>query len=296
MGTTIVSSAIFQEGIKSSLSLLCKAAESCISKAGLGINDIDMLINVGIYHDDNIMEPAMAPLIQKHMGMNLDPVLKKTGFTFCFDLYNGACGFINALMTADAFLRNGRARNVLIVAGDTHPSKSIQADFPFSPLGAAVILQHDANSNKGFSHYYEQTSTNGYRGALAGAELSRLGNRGRAMIQYFREDRFIENLSEFTSVTAGEYVKKFNIDVKDIGILISSQQDRGFAGYMHKAVGMNGVSKYVDIFETYGNVHTSSLPLCYHHIAEQGVMKHDDKILFAAVGSGLTAAYAMYTV
>lgn len=295
MGTTILSTAICQEGVKSSLALACKAAEACVKNAGLTINDIDMLINIGIYHDDNIMEPAMAPLIQKQLGMNLDPILMKTGFTFCFDLYNGACGFINALMVADGFLKNGRARKVLIVSGDTHPSKTSHDEFPFKPMGAAVLLHHEANSEKGFSKFYIQTSTNGYKGTIGGAELSNLGKKGRTRIECFREDRFIESLSEFTSTTAADYMKKYDIDVKKIGWLISSQQDRGFAGYMHRAIGMNGVSGYVDVYENFGNVHTSSLPLCYHQINEEGSVKPDDKILFAAVGSGLTAAYAMYT-
>lgn len=294
MGTTILSTSIVDKGIYSSIEFACRAGIDCVKRVGKSINDVDILINIGVYHDDNIMEPAMAPLIQKKLGMNPDPVNVKTGVTFCFDLYNGACGFINALQVADSFLKTGRARHVLIVSGDTHPSQQKKDTFPFNPLGAAVLLGYDANAKKGFSHFHIKTSTNGKQGLVGGGDVINRGDSGRHFMMVTKEDGYEDALGTFITSAATEYIQTNGIDVNAIRFLISSQQTKGFACTLHKAIGMNGTSRCVDFYDTFGDVHTSTLPLGYHQLMGEGAVKEDDTILFAAVGSGLTAAYAMY--
>ena len=101
-----------------------RAAENCIKKAGIDIQDIDLLINTGIYKEENIAEPAMSALIQKKLGLSLDPGTDKTDkSTLSFDLFNGACGFLYAAQVADSFIRNHERKLVLIVSSEVHPSK-----------------------------------------------------------------------------------------------------------------------------------------------------------------------------
>lgn len=295
MGTTIVSTSIIDKGCYSSLEFACQAGLNCVDKAGMGINDVDILINIGVYHDDNIMEPAMAPLIQKKLGLNLDPIIKKTGVTFCFDLYNGACGFINALQVADSFLKTKRAKNVLIVSGDTHPSQQKTDSFPFNPLGAAVLLTYDEDMQKGFSHFYLKTNTNGKQGLVGGATMIELGESGRCFMGFTKDNDFEDALGQFITAVTVEFIQTYGIDLNTIRFLISSQQKQGFAQFIHKAIGMNGTSRYMDLYKTFGDVHTSSLPLGFHLLNEEGAIKQNDTILFAAAGSGLTAACALYT-
>ena len=59
--------------------------------------DVDMLINAGIYREDNMGEPALAALIQEDIGANRgQPPIGGHG-TFSFDLMNGTCGVISAI-------------------------------------------------------------------------------------------------------------------------------------------------------------------------------------------------------
>lgn len=59
---------------------------------------IDLLVNVGVYRDNNLCEPSVCALIQHQLGMCLNPEQAATGsMVFSFDLMNGACGLINAL-------------------------------------------------------------------------------------------------------------------------------------------------------------------------------------------------------
>lgn len=294
MGTEIVATSIVNKGIYSSIDFVCQAGTECVDKAGISIHEVDILINIGVYHDDNIMEPAMAPLIQKKLGLNPDPVMVKTGVTFCFDLYNGACGFINALQVADSFLKTGQAKHVLIVSGDTHPSQQKHATFPFTPVGAAVLLRYDKNAKKGFSHFYLETRANEKQGLVSGGDLFNFGKTGRSLMDFTIDDDYVEELGQFISSTSTEYIQASKIDLNTIRFLISSQQKQGFSRFIHQAIGMNGTSRCVDLYDTFGDVHTSSLPLGYHQLREEGAINDNDRILFAAAGSGLTAAYALY--
>ena len=56
-----------------------------------------VLVHTGVYRDENICEPAMAPFIQRRVGAN--PALPPLGApgTFSFDLVNGGCGFLSAV-------------------------------------------------------------------------------------------------------------------------------------------------------------------------------------------------------
>ena len=62
-----------------------------------------MLINAGIYREDNMGEPALAALIQEDIGANRgQPPIGGHG-TFSFDLINGTCGVINAIQLRVGF-------------------------------------------------------------------------------------------------------------------------------------------------------------------------------------------------
>ncbi|MGD9007040.1 MAG: 3-oxoacyl-[acyl-carrier-protein] synthase III C-terminal domain-containing protein [Desulfobacteraceae bacterium] len=299
MGTTIKTTAVSINGSTSSIDLAVAAGNDCIDASGIDKTDIEVLISIGVYHDDNIMEPAMAPLIQQRLGINPDPVEHGTmKFTFCFDLYNGACGFVNALQVADSIIKSGQAKNVLIVSADAHPSKSRRDDFPFTPVGAAVVLTDGGNSKKGFTDYFINTSGNGYEGLVGGSDiLARKHDSicGKEHIELRQDGGFHEALYEFTTQSARDYIERHNIDLDTVKFLIASQPENGFAQRIYRTIGLHAVTNIVDLYSEHGNPHTSSLPLGFHTLVESSALQESDSILFVAAGSGLTSAFAMYT-
>jgi 3-oxoacyl-[acyl-carrier-protein] synthase-3 len=299
MGTTIKTTAISINNSTSSMDLAVEAGKDCIEKSGIDKTDIDVLISIGVYRDDNIMEPAIAPLIQQRIGINPDPVKHGTmKFTFCFDLYNGACGFVNALQVADSIIKSGQAGNVLIVSADAHPSKTRHDNFPFTPLGAAVLLTDSGDSKKGFTNYFINTSGNGYEGFVGGADLQKWksdGINGKQDIDIKQDRGFHEALHGLTKQSARAYIERYNICLDTVKFLITSQPEKGFARRINRAIGLCADTNIVDLYGTYGNPHTSSLPLGFHTLVESGVLQENDNVLFVATGSGLTSAFAMYT-
>jgi len=54
-----------------SRALAVSAARRALEAAGRGPEEIEMLVNAGVYRDENIIEQAMGPFIQRGLGANL---------------------------------------------------------------------------------------------------------------------------------------------------------------------------------------------------------------------------------
>lgn len=297
MGTLIKAASISVGGeMLGSIEHAARAAEQCIATAGIDKQDIDLLVHVGIYREDNIAEPPMAPLIQQRLGLNLDPVKHPVGkTTFSFDLANGACGFLYAAQVIDAILKNGGIKQALIVSSDVHPSKKQIPDFPYTHLGAAVLLTRSDQKEKGFKNFMFRTSEDGYSGVEGYHDLPAYGNEGRKCITVTVQDDYSRRLQEFTVRTVKEYVESRLIDVSDIRLLITSQPAPGFGRRIAESIGLKENS-VVDVYDKYGDPHTSALSIGYFIAAQKGLFKENDQILFIGAGSGLTSACGLYVV
>jgi len=124
-------------------SLADAAAKACLAQAGRRPGDVDMLINAGIYREDNMGEPALAALIQEDIGANLgEPPVGAHG-TFSFDLLNGACGVITAIQLESGLLRSGVIRYGAIVTSDVEPDAGSRGAAALRPAGGAMLLGWD---------------------------------------------------------------------------------------------------------------------------------------------------------
>ncbi|MBF6206360.1 MULTISPECIES: hypothetical protein [Nocardia] len=181
MATTIVSAATNRDlDTGSYFELAARAALACVERSDVGLDEIGMLVNAGVFRDSNISEPAVSALIQKRIGLGL---AYETGRVpaFSFDLMHGATGLLHAIVTAEAFLATGTVRYALLVAGDTHPSTRREvAGFPYSAGGAALLLgSSDAAGGFGRLHTCETT---GPVDPIAWVALGDAGADGRSAI------------------------------------------------------------------------------------------------------------------
>jgi len=295
MGTVLKAASIsVGSEMLGSIDHAARAAEQCIATAGIDKQDIDLLVHVGIYREDNIAEPPIASLIQQRLGLNLDPVKYPIGnTTFSFDLVNVGCGFLYAAQVIDAIFKNGIIKQALIVSSDVHPSKKQIPDFPYRHLGAAVLLTRSDQKEKGFQNFMFRTSEDGCVGLEGYHDLPAHGLKGRESIIITVRDDYGSRLQEFTIRTVKEYVESRLIDVSDIKLLITSQPTQRFGRRIAESIGLKENS-VVDVYDKYGDPHTSALSVGYYIAAQEGLFKENDQILFIGAGSGLTSACALY--
>lgn len=297
MGTLIRSTAIYSEkSPMDSIQCSSKAAEQCIASAGIDKMDIDLLINTGIYREKNIAEPAMATIIQKKMGMNLDPVLKFEGnSTFSFDLKNGPAGILYAIQVADGMLRTGKIKNALIVSNDVHPSTKYVPDFPFTQVGSAVLLEQSYSGNKGFTEFTFKTSDSTHTGFNGYVDMYKIGHEGRNIMTIKQDEDYVDDLLEFTVSTVDEFIGRYANNGSAVSHIICNKPSKTFGRDLVKRLGIPEKS-LVRTYDEYGNPHTSALAIAYHTARHTGLLKQGEKILFVGAGAGLTCACGLYCI
>lgn len=295
MGTAIRATAVSTDpSVRSSIAHASAAAQECLERAGITPAQVDLLINVGVFRDSNMAEPAMSALIQKEVGMNLDfaqDPSPKAGFSF--DLMNGACGALNAVQVAGAFLETGSAEYVLVVSGDAHPSTAgtphpAGAEFPYATVGAAMLLERGWDPATGFGRLHT-ADADGPPGREGYIDLSVMEDRGRHQITVADDPDYVERLADLLTTSIREYAAADDLDLSRT-LLVTSQPTPGFAAEIARRVGAAAVT----VAGVDGDPHSSALILGYHQAIAAGLPAQYDQVLFAAAGAGLSAVCSVY--
>lgn len=304
MATVITSTALSPaDETGSSIGYAASAGSACLRRAGLTPADVDVLINVGVYRDSNVSEPSVAALIQKRIGINLD-YLHATDrhAAFSFDLMNGACGVLNAVQAGGSLLVAGSARRVLVVSADTHPSmdpaRAGTAAFPYASTGAALLLERSDDA-RGFGRVHHRSLPGGH-GVNGYLPLHEAGSEGRNTIAVDRDSGVLERMLDLAvdsvrDALAAEYGAEAAQapTALDRTLLITSQPSHDFASLLSKRLGL-AADAAVTVEGLKGDPHTSALTYGFTQARDSGRLAGHDRILFLAVGAGLSSATSLY--
>jgi 3-oxoacyl-[acyl-carrier-protein] synthase-3 len=297
MGTLITSTAVSTDReVRSSIAHASTAANECLRRAGVRPEQVDLLINTGVYRDENMAEPAMAALVQKEVGMNLDYVKDPTPHAgFSFDLMNGACGVLNAVQVAGAFLASGNAEHVLVVSSDAHPSNSTQPDpgFPYAAVGAAMLLERSVDGPTGFGRVHTAMADDMSVDAAAGyIDMPNVGVHGRERVTVRRDADHSRGLVEFAVAQARHHAGAEGLDLTRT-LLVPSQPTPVFAADVARLLGIDAAA-VVTVDTVDGDPHSSALTLAYHQAVASGQAARYPQVLFLAAGPGPTMACSIY--
>lgn len=279
----IISSAVTRSGGVSSVGQAASAAQEALAGAGCLPEQVDALINVGVYRDANLVEPAIAALIQQAAGIGLD---YRRGDVPClsFDLMNGACGVVNAVGVAASLLADLPTGHVVVVSGDAHPSGRADAEFAFEPVGAAFVLENSADA-AGFGGVHVSAGEvlpdpQGY------VRLSEMGAQGRSALTVELHSGTAE-LVEHAAIAAREALAADDIDPAGV-VLLCGKPTADFAGELAAQLGVGAV--VTDDFDS--DAHTSALTAAFVAARDAGLT--DRPLLFVAADGGPTAAAVTY--
>lgn len=298
MGTVIKSCYATADVPKSAIDMAALAAKRCVAQTGVPLEEIDLLINIGVFRDDNIIEPAIAPLIQRKLGLNLDPVKNNHihRSTFAFDINDGENGFLTAACVADSFFKTRSIQYALIVAGDIHPSQTDHPDFPFTPVASAALLAHTEGDRRGFGGFHFKSSANGSAGFCANVDLSqnKTGNRDR--MTFYAPEHYEDRLGEFAAGMLHDLTARGEIEISGVDYLVVSGQTANFGAQLMRALHLDGKTMMAAAPVSCGDAHTSALPLHFQQLTGSGRLQENQSVLFVSAGAGLSAACAIYTV
>jgi 3-oxoacyl-[acyl-carrier-protein] synthase-3 len=293
MGVVIKATGISTDvSLHDSIEHAVRAGSACIDAAGIDRNDIGLLINVGIYRNENIVEPANACLIQNALGIN--PMYVKGRTSFSFDILNGACGFLNAAQVAGAVMKTRDVKYVMVVSSDVHPSKNQVVDFPYRNIGAAALLEWSDDPRQGFQEIIFRTSRNGLEALESIFDYSVPGAREHVHVK--RSAGYHENLIDFTARTMADVCEDHGVkrDLRsDDIIFVTSQPVMDFGLRVLEKAGLHG--KPVGcLYEKYGDCHSSALTIAFHEGRASRDIGPGDRVVFVGAGAGLTASVGLY--
>ena len=287
MGTIIDGVQVTRGGWRSrhsALHLAVAAAKSCLKHAQRDANDLDLLVNAGIYRDKNLAEPALAALIQEDIGANPEDPHGEAQGTFSFDISNGVCGILTGLQIVDGFLRSHVIRCALITASDADPGHGMSEHFPFSPVGAALLCNW-TDDDYGFgpvSWVNDPDDGENFRATV--------GSEDACNVLRFQESPVLdERLAATAAQAARKCLRDSALTLSDIDFIIAAPARHGYRAAL--ATQLEVAPERIVVAED-EKMHTASLAGALQQALDHPPM--GARVMFVAAAAGITAGAALY--
>lgn len=279
------------------------AGEDAIQKAGIDRSEIGCLIHASVSRD--FLEPATAHVVHETLGLSPDAIT--------FDLSNACLGMMSAVEVAEGFIRSGRIRHALIVAGEngkplvdatiqallTDPKlnrkriKPAIASLTIGSGAAAILLSREDLAPKG--HRVLASSV------LNASEHNKLCQGGVAEAGHAPQDGGVSSGSALSMATDAEALLHAGISLAKANYERLKAKLSGFApdrvithqvGKAHhqglfKALGLDPARAFTT-FKELGNVGSVSLPITLAMAEDAGFIQPGHTVALLGIGSGLS--------
>ena len=275
------------------------AARSCCSLAGCKPSDVDMLINVGVYREDNMGEPALAALIQEDIGANLGHPPTGGSGSFSFDLLNGACGVISAIQIESGLLQSGVIQLGAVVSSDVQPELENPGARFLQPAGGAMLLRRD-DRLAGFTDFctqtfpeYEDLFTSGLVWQeRCGIRAPRRGT-GHHRMAVSVKPGYQERLVDCAEDATRHFLRRAGLGVEDIDLLVPAPARERFIDPLRARLGIPGDRVAYTPEDLEGSYTTGPIAALQTAI-KSGRLGEARNALLLAAGAGITVALALY--
>ncbi|MDI2113470.1 beta-ketoacyl-ACP synthase III [Commensalibacter nepenthis] len=257
------------------------AAQQAMEYAGLTSDDIDAIV-VATCTPDQIF-PTTAAKVQQILGI-------KRGFAF--DVSSACAGFVFGLSVADNFIRNGQAKNVLLIGSEVYSRILDWSDrrtcVLFGDGAGAVVLSAeeitDTNKQNGIlgvylhtdGHYSDLLYVDGVPGQTGDACLLKMHGQ-----EVFRHA--VTKLSEVVE----EALIAHHLTHDDIDWLVPHQANLRIITGMGKKLNLP-LDRVVATVDRHANTSAASVPLALNEAVRDGRIQKGDLVVIEALGGGLS--------
>lgn len=276
---------------ETTLSMAVEASQNALKKAQLQADDIDAIIFGALVTD--YVFPGTGVLLQRELGFSKTvPAL---------DIRNQCSGFLYGLSVADAWIRSGMYKRVLLVGSEIHSTtidhstagRDITVLFG-DGAGAAIL---EANESDDGSEIIDTIlhSEGQYAENLAVLKPSandhpRIPAEGWQNREHFpyMEGKLVfkHAVSRMTEVMQ-EVLKKNNLKTADIDFVVAHQANIRINNMVLETLGVPEEKSH-NTLQKYGNTTMATIPLTFDEALELNKVKRGDLVAFVAFGSGFT--------
>jgi len=264
------------------------AARQALAEAGLEPADIDLVIFATLSPDLNF--PGSGCLLGARLGIPGVAAL---------DIRNQCTGFLYGLATADAYVRSGLAKNVLVVGGEVHSTgldmstrgRDVSVLFG-DGAGAAVVslsrsesglLDHELHAD---GRYAEILMVEAPASRLNPRLTARMLEEGRHYPKMDGKAVFKHAVEKLPEVVHS-VLRRNGLQLSDIALLVPHQANMRINELVARNLGLPA-ERVVHNIQKYGNTTAGSIPIALHEAVLEGRVKPGDLVLLAALGAGLT--------
>lgn len=271
-----------------------RASQKALEMAGLTAADIDYIVFATLSPDYYF--PGCGVLLQDMLGC---------GTIGALDVRNQCSGFVYAMSVANAFIKTGTYKNILVVGAEVH---SFGLDFSEEGRGVSVIFGDGAGA------VVLSASTDEKDGDILAFNMHSEGQYAEELCTQFPGSKFgwsdrmrlepeaVTN-KEIYPIMNGNFVFKHAVTrfpetmkealdaagktVEDLDLFIPHQANLRIAQFVQQKFGLPDEKVFNNI-QKYGNTTAASIPMALCEAIEQGKVKRGDLVLLSAFGSGFT--------
>ena len=270
-------------------SLGAAASLQAIERAGLQPRDIDLIIYATLSPDFNF--PGTGVFVQRALGLKDIP---------CLDIRQQCTGFIYGLSIADAYIRSGGFKNILLIGSEVHSTgldistKGRDVTVLFGDGAGAVVIGRATDD----AHMILSTHIH-----ADGSEAEVLWTEYPASARHPRITEAAMAEGKHYPVMNGKRVFKHavmkmpaaimegmvtnGIQLSDIDMVIPHQANLRINQMVAQMIGLPPEKMHNNI-QKYGNTTAATIPICMHEAIELGKIKPGDLVCLVAFGAGLT--------
>ncbi|MET8288246.1 3-oxoacyl-ACP synthase III family protein [Streptomyces sp. NPDC048448] len=262
--------------------LAVHAARRLLADTDTDPADVDLLLYAGILAD--MEEPATAHVVADKLGLGC-PVL---------DLKNACNGVLNALEVADAFIRGGRYRRVLVTTAEVSTRESRwEVDDPADILsalpslstgdmGSALLVEASALPGIVGSRFFANSW--GWRAATLPNPYAQHRRLGHLRID---SQQLVDSFEGLPDKVRGA-LKEIGVESDDLDLVCVHQPSVPFTRVVCDWVGVDP-ARILATFPAHGNVATNTIPLQLATALEIGRLRRGDLVGMFGFASGASA-------
>lgn len=258
--------------------LALHASRKAIESAGIGVDEIDLIIVATTTPD--MVFPSTAVLLQSKLGIrNNCPA---------FDVQAVCTGFIYALSTADCYLRTGKYRHALVVGTEVLSRIIDWTDRStcvlFGDGAGAVVLKPGMTPGILSSHLHADGSHNPIL-AVPGRICN--GKVQGSPFVFMNGNAVFKIAVNVLEHVAEEAMQANNMSPSDIDWLVPHQANIRIIEATAKKLSLD-MNRVVVTVDKHGNTSAASIPLALDQAAREGRFREGETLLLEGVGGGIT--------
>ena len=257
---------------ESTCDLALEASLNALSMAEINPQDIDLII-LSTTTPDKIF-PATATMLQDRLGASCP----------AFDLQALCAGFVFALSTAQQYIENGNAKNILVVGSETMSKIVDWSDrstaILFADGAGAVVLSADSNTGIKHSKLYSDGSY------LSSLHVNNNGIDELGTIEMEGNEVFKIAVNRLSDL-AEETLKDCKMNSESLDWMVPHQANIRIIKAVAKRINLP-MEKVIQTLDKHGNTSAASIPLALDVGVRDGRIKKGDTLLFEGIGGGFS--------